>query len=159
MAIRAKQAAIFSVLGIVVIFALAQLVRPDRTNPPIDARRTIGAQAGVDPQLVAILDRSCADCHSNATVWRSYTQVAPLSWLMAYGVNEGRAVVNFSDWEGYAPAQQRLLLAQSCRAASSGSMPGVYTLFEPETRLSPGEIETICTAARQSDSSPGSGSP
>lgn len=27
--------------------------------------------------------RACADCHSNATVWPWYTNVAPASWLIA----------------------------------------------------------------------------
>ena len=155
--IRPRQAAIVFVLGIVLVLAAAQFVRPDRTNPPIDASHTIAARRGVDPQLVAVLDRSCGDCHSNATVWPSYAEAAPLSWLMAYGVNEGRQAVNFSEWEAYSPAQQRLLLTNSCRAASRGTMPGAYAWLEPETRLSPRDIETICAAARQSEATSADG--
>jgi hypothetical protein len=29
---------------------------------------------------------SCRDCHSNSTVWPSYTEIAPLSWLIVQGV-------------------------------------------------------------------------
>ena len=79
----------------VIVFAAAQLVRPERANPPTDTRRTIQAQAGTTSELAAVLDRSCRDCHSNNTVWPWYTQVAPLSWLMASGVAEGRKAVNF----------------------------------------------------------------
>jgi hypothetical protein len=151
MAIRPNQAAVILLLGAALLLVAAQFVRPDRTNPPIDASRTIAAQEGVDPALIAILDRSCGDCHSSATEWPSYAEVAPLSWLMAYGVTEGRETVNFSEWGAYSTAQQRLLLAQSCRAASSGSMPGVYAWLQPETRLSPQDIETICAAAPLSE--------
>jgi hypothetical protein len=104
---------------------------------------------GTTSELVAVLDRSCRDCHSNATVWPWYTQIAPASWLMAYGVREGRTAVNFSEWAAYPPEAQRTLLAASCQDASDGKMPGPYTLLHPETRLSPQDIETICTAARQ----------
>ena len=96
-----------------------------------------------------MLDRSCGDCHSNGTVWPWYTRVAPVSWLMASAVTEGRRIVNFSDWAGYSTDQQQALLAMSCRAASEGKMPGLYTMVRSDTRLSAQDIETICAASRQ----------
>jgi hypothetical protein len=144
---RVKQA--FVVL--VGVFAVAQLVRPTRANPETDPSRTIQAHLGKASELAAVLDRSCRDCHSNRTVWRWYTNVAPVSWLMASGVTKGRDVVNFSEWGSYAPDVQRTLLSASCQAASRGKMPGPYTLIRPETRLSPQDIETICGAARQAE--------
>ena len=136
-------------IAFVIALAVAQLIRPDRTNPPTVASRTIQAHLGTASGLPAILDRSCRDCHSNGTVWPWYTQVAPVSWLMAYGVKEGRKAVNFSEWDAYSPERQRLLLAESCQDVSAGKMPGSYTMLRPETRLSPKDIETICSAARQ----------
>jgi Haem-binding domain len=142
---RLKQA----VLVFVVVLVATQLVRPERTNPTIDAGRTIQAHVGTTGGLAAILDRACNDCHSNATVWPWYTQIAPLSWLMALGVKEGRKAVNFSEWDGYPAEQQRNLLVASCRDASNGKMPGLpYTLLHPEARLSAQDVETICAAAR-----------
>ena len=142
---RLKQAAVV----LVVIFVASQLIRPDRTNPPTDTGRTIQAQAGTASGLAAVLDRSCRDCHSNNTVWPSYAQVAPLSWLMARAVAEGRKAVNFSEWAAYSPEQQRLMLAVSYDDATSGKMPGAYTFFKPDTRLSAQDIQTICAAARE----------
>src|SRR5262249_41074723 len=125
---RLKQAAIV----FLVVFAAAQLVRPERANPPTDASRTIQAHMGTASGLVAILDRACRDCHSNGTVWPWYTRVAPLSWLMARGVAEWRKAVNFSEWGAYSPDRQRTLLAASCNDASTGRMPGPWTLMHPE---------------------------
>ena len=142
---RLKQAA----LVFIVVFAAAQFVRPERTNPPIDPSRTIQARVGTASGLGPILERSCGDCHSNATVWPWYSQVAPLSWLMARGVAEGRQSVNFSEWGTYSPEQQRVLLTLSCQDATDGKMPGPYTLVRPDTRLSAQDIQTICAAARQ----------
>jgi hypothetical protein len=130
-----------------VLFAAAQLVRPARTNPATDASRTIQAHAA--SELAAVLDRSCRDCHSNATVWPWYTHIAPASWLMAYGVREGRRAVNFSEWAAYPPEAQRMLLSASCQDVSDGRMPGPYTLLHPDMRLSAQDIETICAASRQ----------
>lgn len=142
---RLKQAAVV----FVAVFAAAQLVRPERANPPTDANRTIQSHMGTTNGVAAIFDRACRDCHTNATVWPAYTQVAPLSWLMAYTVTEGRKTVNFSEWAAYTPEQQQNLLAQSCQDMTDGKMPGAYSLLRPETRLSARDIETVCAAARQ----------
>jgi hypothetical protein len=77
---------------------------------------------------------------------------------MAQAVKEGRKALNFSEWAEYQPAQQRLLLAMSCDDATSGKMPGAYTLLRPETRLSPQDVETICAAARQAETGAAGGS-
>ena len=144
---RLKQAAII----FIVVLAAAQLVRPERANPATDASHTIQAEAGTASGLVAVLDRSCRDCHSNGTVWPWYTQIAPMSWLMAYGVTTGRKAVNFSEWTSYPPQLQRALLSASCQDASAGKMPGPYTLLHPEMRLSTHDIETICAAAQKAE--------
>ena len=141
---RLKQAGVV----FVVAFAVAQLIRPERANPPTDPSRTIQTHIGSASGLVTVLDRSCRDCHSNETVWPWYTQIAPVSWLMASGVSEGRKAVNFSEWASYPPDVQRTLLSVSCLDATSGKMPGPYAWLRPETRLSAQDIETICAAAR-----------
>lgn len=142
---RLKQAAV----GLAVLFLAAQLIRPSRANPPTDESHTLQAHVGPASGLVAVLDRSCGDCHSNKTVWPWYTEIAPLSWLMTYAVNEGRKAVNFSEWTAYSADQQRTLLAQSCHDVSQGTMPGAYTWLRPATKLSPQDIQVICAVLAQ----------
>lgn len=131
----------------VVILVVAQLVRPDHANPPIDASRTIQAHAGIVRAVPAILDRSCGTCHSNATPWPWYSQVAPLSWVYAGMVRKGRKAVNFSEWAAYQPDEQRELMTLACDDVKDGTMPGLYTKVNPEARLSAQDIATICSAA------------
>ena len=139
-----------TVVALAAVFAAAQLIRPERTNPPTDPARTIRAQLGSVSGLADVLDRSCRDCHSNDTEWTGWhTQVAPASWLMVRAVSEGRKVVNFSEWGAYPPDQQRLLLHASCEDARQGSMPGPYAWLRPETRLSARDVDIICAAARE----------
>src|SRR5262245_20728451 len=139
-----------AVVVFAIVFAAAQLVRPDRTIPTTDPSSTIRAHLGDTSQLPALLDRPYNECHSNNTIWPSYAQLAPLSWVLARAVAEGRSAVNYSEWGGYSPSQQRTLLAASCDDASTGRMPGsAWTLLHPEARLSSQDIETICAAARQ----------
>ncbi|HYL00709.1 MAG TPA: heme-binding domain-containing protein [Steroidobacteraceae bacterium] len=130
------------------VFLAAQLIRPERANRATDASHSIQAQAGTPNGLAAVLQRSCRDCHTNATVWPWYTQIAPVSWLMAAAVTRGRNALNFSEWTAYSQEQRRALLALSCADAANGKMPDGYALLHPETRLSAQDIETICAATR-----------
>ena len=144
---RLKQAG----LVLLALLAVSQLIRPDRTNPTTTASHTIQAHMGNTSALVPVLSRSCNNCHSYATEWAWYTQIAPLSWTMAYAVNHGRKSVNFSQWTTYSPDQQRSLLELSCADARSGKMPGVYTAFNHAARLSTRDVEAICAASRQTE--------
>ena len=137
---RLMQAAVV----LLVLFAAAQLVRPSRANPPIDPRHAI--QAHVSRELGAILDRSCGDCHSNRTSWPAFTRVAPLSWVYAYAVAGGRRALNFSEWSAYPPERQRSLLEAACQDVRADKMPGVWAKLDPNARLSPQDVETICAA-------------
>jgi len=129
------------------LFAVAQLIRPQRANPTVNPRHAIAAH--VSGEVAAILDRSCGDCHSYRTTWPGYAQIAPLSWLYAYSVDEARRTLNFSEWSAYSPDRRRALLTQSCQAASQGRMPGsAWTALHPEAALSPHDIELLCAAAQ-----------
>jgi hypothetical protein len=143
-----KKAGVVFVALIVLLFAAAFVIRPTHTNPPTDASHTIQAQVK-NTELLAVLDRSCSDCHSNSTAWSRYNQRGVVSWLMSYGVTSGRKAMNLSEWGAYTAQQQRSLLNASCQDATTGKMPGApYIKVRPEARLSAADIETICKAAR-----------
>jgi mono/diheme cytochrome c family protein len=64
------------------------------TNPPATREPMWNA-----PETRALFRRACFDCHSNQTVWRWYSSVAPVSWLVQRDVNGGRRHLNFSEWD------------------------------------------------------------
>src|SRR6266699_3958355 len=84
--------------GLVGMLLLSQCIRPNHTNPPIDAVRTLQAHTQIPPQVETILQRSWNDCHSNHTEWPWYSQRSPISWYLQHHVNEGRRELNLSDW-------------------------------------------------------------
>jgi len=156
MSARVKQAAVI----LVALFALAQLVRPLHAKPATDSIRAIQAHLQQGSELGAVLDRSCGNCHTNAAAWPWYARIAPVSWVIANGVREGRDAVNFSEWAGYSPSQQRTLLAASCQDVREGRMPDrLYTMLRPEARMSEQDVEMVCTAARQAEGLPARGQP
>jgi hypothetical protein len=118
-------------LGLVLAFAAIQLVPVSRSSPPVEAE--VVASANVR----AVLRRACYDCHSNETTWPWYSRVAPVSWLVARDVREGRREVNFSDWSRYAPERQLKKLKECREQVGEGKMPPwFYVVAHREAALS-----------------------
>ena len=132
-------------LGVVV----AQFFQPEFSNPPADPAASFAAVAKPPHEVVAIVDRSCRDCHTNHTVWPWYSKISPMSWLIARDVKEGRARLNFSHWNIYSPEMSQLRLREACDEVRAGKMPlGLYLPLHPEAKLSAQDSAAFCAAAR-----------
>ena len=85
-------------LGVTLLLALVaiQLVPYGRahTSPPVTQEPPWNR-----PETRALAVRACFDCHSNQTVWRWYSHIAPVSWLVQRDVDEGRRKLNYSEWD------------------------------------------------------------
>jgi hypothetical protein len=97
----------------------------------------------INPQVGAILDRACQDCHSSRTKWPWYSHVAPISWIVYKDVSEGRENLNFSEWTSQPDlTYERMMI---CNAVSSGEMPlPEYTAMHRSAKLSKQDVELIC---------------
>ncbi|MGZ4845363.1 MAG: heme-binding domain-containing protein [Candidatus Angelobacter sp.] len=134
-----------SLITLVVLVAAAQVVRPARTNPPVDPKKEISAHMQMDPAVMATLSRACNDCHSNRTEWPWYTNVAPVSWLVARDVNEGREELNLSEWGASKEKEPGKLLGKICSEMKDGEMPmATYTLLHPQAKLTSAEVQNVC---------------
>ena len=135
----------WTAIALAVLFTVLQFIRPARTNPPVDESRTISAHTQIKPEVAAILDRSCNDCHSNQTRWPWYSNVAPISWFVINHVNDGREQMNFSDWAQYDRSDQENYLKKICREVKSGDMPiNSYLWLHGDARLSSEDVKTLC---------------
>ena len=121
-----------------------QLVPVPRTNPPVVA--TVEAP----PEVLALLRRACFDCHSHETKWAApQSFVAPVSWLVAWDVAEGRDELNFSRWSDLGPKDLAKIAKKLPEEVGEGAMPpSIYRLAHPEARLSDAEKATLAAWAR-----------
>jgi hypothetical protein len=134
-------------LALVLPVAAAQMVRPERTNPPTDPARTIHARVEVPAEIHRVLERACGDCHSHATRWPWYSNVAPVSWYVIDHVIHGRSHLNFSDWPAD-PAESRELLKAVCSETKTARMPlADYVRMHADARLAPEDIAALCSWA------------
>ena len=119
------------ILILVILGVAIQLVPIDRTNPPVTG------ELAAPPELHGILRRACYDCHSNETVWPWYSRVAPVSWLVASDVYEGREHLNFSIWNEYPDERRTKLRMEISKEVREGEMPPFqYVPAHPEAKLS-----------------------
>ncbi len=140
-----RRAARIAGVGAAIAAAALQFARPERDNPPVDPARTLEALAPMTPAAAAVFDRACRDCHSNRTRWPWYSQVAPVSWLVAGHVNHARSHINVSDWALLPAADMPRLAYGMCRLAREGSMPlASYQWLHRDARLSPEDVEALC---------------
>ena len=132
--------------GLVLLFLLLQLIPygHDHGAPPTTKRATFPA---AERGLVA---SACLDCHSNATTWPWYSNVAPMSLLVVKDVKDGRETLNFSRWDRPQPE-----LGEVLESIREGDMPPVqYKLIHGGARLSGTEKARIARAMRSAYADP-----
>jgi hypothetical protein len=120
----------------VAAFVVIQFVPYGRAhvNPPVAAEPVWDSA-----DTRALARRACFDCHSNETEWPAYSKVAPVSWLVQHDVSEGRAVLNFSEWQ-----RPRHEAKQIVDEVLEAEMPlGMYQLMHAHARLSDAEREHL----------------
>lgn len=136
--------------SLLVILVGIQLIRPARTNPAVDPARTIEANTQMKPEVAAILERACSDCHSSKTEWPWYSQIAPVSWFLVSDVNDGRKHFSLSDWGAYDPKKKANKLQEMCEEIEKGDMPLIsYVFLHPQAKLSDSDKQILCDWSKQ----------
>ena len=126
-------------LGVIVlVFILIQLIPVTLSNPAVVEDIT------APHAIKSILKRACYDCHSHETVWPWYSKVAPISWLLAYDVHEGREELNFSNWGHYTEQKRSKKFKEIVEEIDEGEMPPWFYLpLHPEASLSTDEQQQL----------------
>ena len=133
----------WAIPAVLVVLVALQFVPVERTNPA--ERSRIEAPDSV----AAILERACYDCHSNRTRWPWYSYVAPMSWLVARHVENGRADLNFSEWPTFDFEAEEYALRDIREQVEEGKMPlKSYLLLHWDARLSEEDRRILIEWAR-----------
>ena len=122
----------------IALFGAIQFVPAARTNPPVEF------DAGWDsPRTRELFYRACADCHSHETRWPWYSRVAPVSWLIADHVREGRRDMNVS-------VPDEVDVTEAVAQIRDGRMPPAdYQLMHPEARLDEAEKAELISGLKK----------
>lgn len=125
-------------IAIIVIVVGIQFIPVDRDNPPVSQ--------DINPpeKISTILRNSCYDCHSNETEWPWYSYVAPVSFLVAGDVVDGRRHLNFSEWDRYDDEKQGKILEEILEEVEKGDMPlPKYLITHPDAEMNSEKIKVL----------------
>ncbi len=124
-----------ALIALIVILIGIQFIPVERTNPPVTS------EISVPENVKVILKKACYDCHSNETNWVWYTKVAPMSFLAAKDVNDGRRHLNFSEWDGNNESKYKEEIWEEIR--DEKMPPWQYKIMHSDAKLSQEEKNII----------------
>jgi hypothetical protein len=141
-----KQRVKWTLLVLAIVVLAMELFQPKHTNPMVIPSRSLESHVTVPESVQSVLQRSCYDCHSNATVWPWYSHVAPVSWMVVDDVNTGRRHINFQDWEAQENEKEaKEHLGLICKEVRTHGMPLFsYRLMHRDARLTDQDVKTLC---------------
>lgn len=126
-------------IGLLILAQFARFVVPGLKLDNPSVKQTVTWNS---PETARLWETSCADCHSNETVYPWYSHVAPVGWLVARDVHEGRDHLNISE-------NSRVDVGEMIEVIQEGEMPmPIYTIMHPNARLSDVEKQALIDGLR-----------
>jgi hypothetical protein len=131
-------------LVLLVLFIGAQFIRPERNLGQPEGPNFIGIKHPLSPEVHALLERACYNCHSNKTDYPWYANVQPVAWWLASHVKDGKRHYNLSEFGTYNAKREAEKLKETAGEVREGGMPlPSYTWMHPEARLTDAERKLI----------------
>jgi hypothetical protein len=90
------------------------------------------------------LQVSCYDCHSNNTAYPWYSKIQPGAWFMENHIKEGKAELNFNEWDSLSNRRKKSKLKSIISQIKDDNMPlSSYTLIHRNTIFSENKKKEI----------------
>jgi hypothetical protein len=90
------------------------------------------------------LQVSCYDCHSNNTQYPWYNQVQPVAWILEDHIKEGKAELNFNEWDSLSNRRKKSKLKSIIKQIEGGKMPLYsYTIIHKDAEFTEAESKEI----------------
>ena len=130
---------------IVLLIALVviQFIQPTK-NISGEKSKDITTLYAMPNNVKVIVDKACADCHTNNTQYPWYALVQPVAFWLADHVKEGKSELNFNEFASYRIAKQNHKLEEIIEQVKEEEMPlPSYTIIHKEADLTPEERATL----------------
>ena len=129
---------------LLIVLIVIQFIRPAKNISNNLFASDITRVYTVPQNVSTSLKNSCADCHSNNTVYPWYAQVQPVGWWLNNHIKEGKRELNLSEFGTYTIARQYKKLDDMAEQVNKGEMPLTsYTLIHTDARLTDTEKHAL----------------
>ena len=124
-------------LGLLIGFVVIQFIQPARNKSDKVLPTDIEKIYVVPDEVLAVLQNSCYDCHSNNTRYPWYSFIQPGAWWMASHIRKGKVNLNFSEFGAYSNRKQQSKLQAIANSIKDETMPiSSYTSLHKDAKLS-----------------------
>ena len=126
-----------SLLVLLIVFVGIQFI-PTKRNQSENVPKTDFIIVNNAPKNIKnTFQTSCYDCHSNNTSYPWYNKVQPVAWLLENHIEEGKAELNFSEWNNYSDRRKKSKLKSIISQIEDNKMPlSSYTIIHKNANLS-----------------------
>jgi hypothetical protein len=131
-------------LALLVVLVGMQFYRPEKNVAAGDYVAAFETETNPSPEVKAILNTACYDCHSDNTEYPWYNNIAPVSYWLADHIEDGKKHLNFSDWQNYDAKKKDHKLEELIEEVKEGEMPlKEYTWTHGDAKLTQEQISTL----------------
>tara|TARA_B110000285_G_scaffold65622_1_gene75446 strand:- start:3857 stop:4315 length:459 start_codon:yes stop_codon:yes gene_type:complete len=110
-------------ISITLAFIIAQFFSPEKNNADISTFDNFITETKPSEEVLAILENSCLDCHSNHTQYPWYNSITPINYWMAKHVKEGKKHFNISKWDTYSIEMRDHKIDEVAEMVEENTMP------------------------------------
>lgn len=131
---------------IIIILIVMQFIGINKQVPTIEPAMDFIAVETPPAHIQELIKNACYDCHSYETQYPSYSNIAPISWMIGNHVKEGRKHLNFSIWDSYSDEIKRDILYKSYKQTGARLMPPyTYVMMHKEAKIPNNELKKLYT--------------
>lgn len=127
-------------LVLLVAFVGIQFIPTDLNQSNIVPKSDFLLVNNTPKNIGALVQESCYDCHSNNTKYPWYNKIQPAAWFLEDHIKEGKAELNFNEWNTLSNRRKASKLRSIIKQIESDKMPlESYTLIHKDAVFS--EVE------------------
>jgi Haem-binding domain len=123
-------------LFLLVAFVVLQFFRPKKNVSDTISANDITTKYAVPADVMASLQTSCYDCHSNNTKYPWYSHIQPVAWWLSDHIEDGKKEINFNEFAVYSPRRQYKKFREISTQLEEDEMPlKSYTIIHGDAKL------------------------
>jgi hypothetical protein len=130
-------------IALLIALVVIQFIQPTK-NISGEKSKDITTLYAMPNNVKVIVDKACADCHTNNTQYPWYASVQPVAFWLADHVKEAKSELNFNEFASYRIAKQNHKLEEIIEQVKEKEMPlPSYTIIHKEADLTTEERATL----------------
>lgn len=138
---KLKKIILWVVLG---VFVGIQFMPTEHNQSNIVLQTDFMLVNNVSGEINEKLQVSCYDCHSNNTQYTWYNKVQPIALFLEGHIKEGKAELNFSEWDSYSNRRKTSKLKSIISQIENNKMPlKSYTFIHSNAEFTNSEKQEI----------------